>query len=197
MNPNRIPGYDFGSNTLAHSPISLSDLELLKTTLLFGDEDVRYLQISRDVLEDQAEAVVSMWHGFVGQHPHLLRYFTRVSDGQPDMGYIDAVRQRVIQWVQDTAEANYDQTWLDYQYEIAKRHHRTAKNQTDKVDAFPNISFRYLPAFVSPLLTTLRPFLAKKGHSVEDVERMYTAWLKAVLLHVVLWSMPYVKDGDF
>ena len=40
-------------------------------------------------------------------------------------------------------------------------------------------------------------YLAKKGHSAEDVDKMYGAWVKACLLQVTLWSHPYVKDGDF
>jgi len=26
---------------------------------------------------------------------------------------------------------------------------------------------------------------------------MYQAWVKAVLLQLILWSHPYVRDGDF
>jgi hypothetical protein len=26
---------------------------------------------------------------------------------------------------------------------------------------------------------------------------MHQAWVKAVLLQVILWSHPYVRDGDF
>jgi hypothetical protein len=44
---------------------------------------------------------------------------------------------------------------------------------------------------------TLRPFLAKKGHFAEEVEKMYDAWVKSCLLQVMLWSHPYVKDGDY
>ena len=28
-------------------------------------------------------------------------------------------------------------------------------------------------------------------------ETMHQAWVKAVLLQVILWSQPYVRDGDF
>ena len=33
--------------------------------------------------------------------------------------------------------------------------------------------------------------------SAEEVERMHQAWLKSVLIQVVLWSQPYVRDGEF
>ena len=57
--------------------------------------------------------------------------------------------------------------------------------------------FRDLFALVFPVTFTLRPFLAKKGHSAEEVEKMYAAWVKSCLLQVTLWSHPYVKEGDF
>ena len=48
-----------------------------------------------------------------------------------------------------------------------------------------------------PVTTTLKPFLANKGASAVDVEKMHAAWVKAVLLQTILWSHPYVKDGQF
>ncbi|RUR84185.1 hypothetical protein PCC6912_17790 [Chlorogloeopsis fritschii PCC 6912] len=47
------------------------------------------------------------------------------------------------------------------------------------------------------ITATIKPFLAKKGHSLDDVEKMYQAWFKSVVLQVTLWCYPYVKDGDF
>jgi hypothetical protein len=46
-------------------------------------------------------------------------------------------------------------------------------------------------------MTTLKPFLARKGHSAEEVDKMYQAWLKSVLLQVILWSQPYIQEGEF
>lgn len=107
------------------------------------------------------------------------------------------MRKRFGQWILDTAAANYDQAWLDYQFEIGRRHHRTAKNKTDGVRAVENVSYRFIPALIYPITFTLKPFLAKKGHSSEEVEKMYQAWLKSVIMQVILWSYPYVNPGDF
>ena len=60
------------------------------------------------------------------------------------------------------------------------RHHRAKKNQTDGVKSVPNIDYRYIVAFIYPITATMKPFLAKKGHSTADVEKMYQAWFKAV-----------------
>jgi hypothetical protein len=194
--PMSIPGYTHGG-PLPASPIPMKDFDLLKEAVLFGEEDTRYLRMSHDVLKDQTEAVLDVWYGFVASHPNLVYYFSKKSDGQPDGAYLAAVRQRFGQWILDTASANYDQRWLDYQAEIGRRHHRTGKNRTDGAASVDNISYRYLPAFIYPITATLKPFLAKKGHSPEDVERMHQAWIKSVILQVTLWSHPYVKDGDY
>jgi hypothetical protein len=50
---------------------------------------------------------------------------------------------------------------------------------------------------VVPITTTLKPFLAEGGATAEELEAMHQAWVKAVLLQVILWSYPYVRDGDF
>jgi len=193
----QIPGYTYGTAVVPRSPISLEEFELLKKTMLFTDEDVAALRQAHDVLADQVDAILDVWYGFVGTNPHLLHYFTRRSDGQPDATYLDRVRQRFGQWIRDLTAANYDQDWLDYQYEIGLRHHRSKKNQTDHVEAPEHIPLRYVLALTYPIYATIRPFLAKKGHSAEEVERMHQAWLKAVLLSVILWSQPYVREGDF
>ncbi|WP_049891153.1 protoglobin domain-containing protein [Methanohalobium evestigatum] len=92
---------------------------------------------------------------------------------------------------------HYYKDWLDYQYEIGLRHHRTKKNETDNVDSVPNINYKYLSAFIYPITSTIKPFLGKKGHNQEEVNKMYNAWFKAVVLTVTLWSYPYVMENDF
>lgn len=59
------------------------------------------------------------------------------------------------------------------------------------------VPFRHLFLLLFPVTYTLKPFLAKKGHSAEQVEAMHAAWVKSCLLQLTLWSHPYVKDGDF
>ncbi|MGH3042128.1 MAG: protoglobin domain-containing protein, partial [Gaiellaceae bacterium] len=130
-----IPGYTLGSDEVPQSPLQSEELELLKQSVLFGDDDVRFLRMARDVLADQVEDILDVWYGFVASNPHLVHYFTRRADGQPDEAYLARVRRRFGQWILDTTAAAYDQAWLDYADEIAKRHHRMGKNRTDGVDA--------------------------------------------------------------
>jgi hypothetical protein len=196
MNQADIPGYTYGTDAVARSPVSLQDLELLQATLLLGDDDLAALRRSGDLLAPQVEDILDVWYGFVGANPHLLAAFTG-PDGQPDQGYLAAVRRRFGRWILDTARADYDQAWLDYQHEIGLRHHRTGKNRTDGADAADHIPLRYVLALLVPITTTLKPFLAKAGAAPGEVEAMHAAWVKAVLLQVILWSHPYVRDGDF
>lgn len=190
-----IPGYTLGSTP--RSPVTLSEFELMKKSALFGDDDLRALRLSHDVVQDQVEAILDVWYGFVGSQPQLLDSFCSRSSGRPLDDYLGAVRKRFGQWILDTARAEYDQAWLDYQHEIGRRHHRTAKNRADGADSSPIVPFRDLFALIFPVSFTLRPFLARKGHSAEQVEQMHQAWLKSCLLQLTLWSHPYVKDGDF
>ena len=193
----RIPGYTYGSHALPRAPITLEELKLIQGSLLFGEEDVRYLRMSHDVLKDEVEAILDVWYGFVGSTPQLVKYFENTASGKPDGDYLAAVRKRFGQWILDTAAARYDEQWLAYQFEIGRRHHRVGKNRTDGAASVPIIHFRYLPALHFPITATLKPFLGKKGHSPEEVEKMQDAWRKAVLLQVILWSYPYVTSGDF
>jgi protoglobin len=191
-----IPGYTYGTGAVARSPVSLQELALLKATLLLGDEDLAALHRSGDILAPQVEEIMDVWYGFVGANPHLLAAFTG-PDGQPDQAYLAAVRHRFGRWILDTARADYDQAWLDYQHEIGLRHHRSGKNRTDGAHAADHIPFRYVLALLVPITTTLKPFLARQGAGDDEVQAMHQAWVKAVLLQVILWSHPYVRDGDF
>ena len=192
-----IPGYTFGTSAIARSPVTLGDFELMKKSILFDDEDVKYLRLSRGIVEDQVEAILDVWYGFVGSQPHLLASFTGRADGKPLGDYLGAVRKRFGQWILDTAAAEYDQRWLDYQHEIGLRHHRAKKNRTDGAASTAIVPFRDLFALIYPVTVTLRPFLASKGHAAEEVEKMYAAWLKSCLLQMTLWTYPYIKEGDF
>jgi hypothetical protein len=191
-----IPGYTYGTPAVARSPLTPADLDGLKKALLFTDEDVRYLRMSRGVLAGQVDAILDVWYGFVAATPELLAYFS-TKGGVPDAGYLAAVRRRFAVWVLDTAAAEYDQDWLDYQHEIGLRHHPAKKNRTDGADSVDLVHFRYLPALTVPVTTTLKPFLAKGGHPAEEVDKMHAAWVKAVLIQTILWSHPYVRDGQF
>lgn len=192
-----IPGYAYGAPTLKRSPVTLADFDKIKAATLFTDEDVRYLRMAGEIMVPQTEQILDVWYGFVGSHPFLAYYFGDTAKGGLNTEYLTKVRARFGRWIKDTTDANYDQAWLDYQYEIGLRHTSAGKNRTDKVKSVPLVSYRYMPAFIVPISATIEPFLDKSGKSPDEVRKMMAAWNKAVTLQVILWSQPYVKPGSF
>jgi hypothetical protein len=43
----------------------------------------------------------------------------------------------------------------------------------------------------------VREFLANGEYTNEEVDAMYHAWFKSVVLQVTLWSYPYVPEDDW
>jgi hypothetical protein len=190
-----IAGYGYGTREMARSPLTLEDLDLLKRTVMFTEEDEGYLRMAGDVLEGQADDILDLWYGFVGDN--LVYYFADAQTGEPNSEYLARVRERFSQWILDTCRRRYDQVWLDYHHEIALRHTSAKKNETDGAyDTPDHIPLRYIIAFVYPITATIKPFLAKGGHDPEEVDKMYNAWFKSVVMQVALWAYPYAKEGE-
>lgn len=195
MTTQAIPGYRYGDPSLPRAPYSETDLKPLLQTLLFTDDDIAALRHAGEILAPHIEELLDVWYGFVGSHDFLLQYFS-TPEG-PHSDYLARVRQRFGQWVLDTCRGEFDQRWLDYAYEIGRRHF-DKKNQTDSVEgAPPFIHFRYMIALVYPIYATVRLFLERGESDPAMIERMHQAWLKAVLLQAILWTYPWVKEGTW
>jgi hypothetical protein len=194
--PAEIAGYTYGEPEVPTSPITLEELDALKRTVGLTEEDERYLRLAGDVLTDQAAEMVDTWRAVIAGQPHLAG-FSAHPDGTPNKEYSAASHPRFARWVIDVCTRPYDQDWLDYQQEIALRHTRAKKNRTDGVESAEHIPLRYFLGFTPVILLTAKDFLTRKGHPPETVERMHAAWIKAVMLHVTLWTRPYVAAGDW
>jgi len=196
MVANDIPGYTYGSTTVARSPITVKELEQLKESAGFTNEDERWLRAAGDVLKGQAKQLVEKWRAVISAHPHLARYSLRL-DGQKDPHYSEASGMRFQQWVLDTCFRPYDQDWLNYQQEIALRHTTIKKNKTDNVQSVPSIHLRDIVAFTAVISDPdiIKPFLAAKGHPSPDIDKMYQAWRRSVQLQIALWTEPYSNSG--
>ncbi len=173
-----IAGYKYGE--VPASPVSVPELELLKKTLLWTEEDDRYLRMAAEVLRDPVNEILDLWYGYVGSHAHLVHYFTHRQTGEPIGAYLERVRARFGQWILDLCERPKDATWLAYQHEIGLRHSEK-KNQTDGVESVPFVHFRYMVAFIYPITATIRPFLAKKATPPKR-------WTKCTRLGSKPWS---------
>jgi hypothetical protein len=188
-----IPGYAFGSNDVPTSLISMQELNELKMSVGLTDEDERYLRLAGEVLEDQVKPIVEHWRsGIIASIPHLARH-SRSSEGKPLPDYLANSNKRFEQWILDTCLRPYDQTWLDYQQEIAVRHTSLKKNQVDGVQSTPHVPLRDIIAFIPVMNETIKPYLAAKGHSTTDVDKMHGAWCKSLQLQIALWSGFYTK----
>jgi hypothetical protein len=183
-----IPGYRYGAADASRSPISLQDLERLKTSAGFTEEDERYLQLAGKVLGDQTKQIVEHWRArIIAGIPNLARH-SRSPEGGPIPDYLAKSNLRFEQWILDTCLRPYDQAWIDYQHEIALRHTSAKKNQTDGVQSTPYVPLRDIIAFVAVMNETIRPYLAAKGNSGEEVEAMHLAWCKSLQLQLALWT---------
>ena len=188
-----IPGYAYGSEAISKSSISLQELEQMKTSVGFTTEDERFLNLAGEVLKDQVKQVVEHWRSkIIASIPHLARH-SRSPDGNPLPNYLAASNLRFQQWVLDTCLRPYDQTWLDYQQEIALRHTSLKKNQVDGVQSTPHVPLRDIIAFIPVMNETIKPYMAAKGHSPEDVAKMHLAWCKSLQLQISLWTGLYAR----
>jgi hypothetical protein len=188
-----IAGYDYGSGAVPRSSVSLEELEQLKITVGFAGEDERYLQLAGEVLGDQTKQVVEHWRsGIIASIPHLARH-SKDPEGNPLPQYLAKSNHRFEQWILDTCLRPYDQAWLDYQQEIALRHTSLKKNQVDGVQSTPHVPLRDVIAFIPVMNETIKPYLAAKGHSSEDVEKMHLAWCKSLQLQIALWTKLYAS----
>ncbi|MGA3401606.1 MAG: protoglobin domain-containing protein [Acetobacteraceae bacterium] len=189
-----IAGYDYGTSRAAGSPVTLDDLRALEASVGWTAADAAALRAAGPVLAPQAEAMVDSWRAAIGRQPQLVRWFFG-PDGVPDDRYRAAVKRRFVQWVTDACTRPHDQAWLDYQEEIGLRHTPAKKNRTDGTQTPNVVPLRYLVAFAGPVVLSVRRWLDGHGFSAAEIDSMCQAWTKAVLLHVALWSRPYVRDG--
>lgn len=187
----RTSGYAYGR--VERSPVSLDELRKLMDTAGLDDAAVRALREAGEILAPHAEAMVDSWRSVIGGQEHLAKWF-HGPDGKPDDTYKAAVKPRFVRWVADLCTRPFDQAWLDYQHEIGLRHTPAKKNQTDGAATPPVVPLRYLIAFAARVTDTARDQLKQAGVDGPRLERMHSAWTKAVILSVTLWSKPYTRE---
>jgi len=171
----------------------MGELEELKISAGFTEEDQWYLRLAGEVLRDQTEQIVDHWRtGIIASIPHLARH-SRTPEGNAIPQYLAASNLRFQQWILDTCLRPYDQDWLNYLQEIALRHTMLKKNQTDGVRSTPQVPLQDAIAFVAVMNETIKPYLAAKGNSADEVDKMHRAWCKSMQLQLALWVGPYTE----
>jgi Protoglobin len=189
----QIPGYDFGTPRSAASPLSDEDLHNLEHAVGWSDADRDILLKHAALFRLHAEEMVDSWRSVITAQPHLAHWFVR-PDGKSDDDYKARVKRRFVQWVIDVAVRPHDRDWLNYQEEIGLRHTPAKKNLTDAAHTPPLVPLRYLLGFV-PVVLPLRSFFRDSIQNDAELSRLEAAWIRAVLLHITLWSRPYTAPG--
>ncbi len=190
-----IPGYAFGSAGIPHARITLAELAALRLSVGLSSQDCQALSRAGDILAGQTHQIVQHWRaGIIASIPHLARH-SRSLDDQPLPDYLKRSNRRFEQWILDTCRRPYDQDWLNYQMEIARRHTPAKKNQTDGVQSTPFVPLRDIIGFVAVMNQTIKPYLGSTGASAADIEQMHQAWCKSLQLQIALWAKLYA-DPD-
>jgi hypothetical protein len=190
-----IPGYSYGLPEVPRSAVSVSDLAALKVSAGFTEEDEHYLRMAGELLADQTEQIVKHWRNqIIASIPNLARH-SRTPEGDAIPEYLNRSNQRFRQWILDTCLRRWDQDWIDYQQEIARRHTGSGKNRVDGVRSTPFVPLRDAIAFTGVMNETLKPYLGTKGQTANEVEKMHTAWCKAIQVQLALWIGPYAEGG--
>ena len=190
-----IPGYTYGSKNIQPASVSLRELEELKVTVGWTDEDTIYLRLAGEALGDQTRVIVDYWrNGIIAGIPNLARH-SQTPEGDRIPEYVARSGKRFEQWILDTCLRPYDQDWLDYQMEIARRHTSTMKNKVDGARSTLYVPLRDITAFIAVMNETVRPYLASEGHSTEIVDKMHLAWRKSLQLQTALWTKLYMDTS--
>jgi Protoglobin len=190
-----IPGYAYGSPDIEPSSVSTRDLEELKITVGWTDETPIYLRLAGNVLKDQTKQIVDHWRNrIIAGIPSLARH-SRTPEGDPIPNYAANSGKRFEQWILDTCLRPYDQDWLNYQQEIARRHTSAMKNIVDGVRSTPYVPLRDILAFIAVMNETIKPYLEAKGHSAHDVDKMHQAWRKSLQLQTAIWTKLYMDTA--
>ena len=98
--PERIHGYDYGTERAAASPLTPEDLERLKEVVWLTDEDQHALREAAEILADQADDIVSAYRARLGQLPWMAPYSNH-PDGTPNPEYGAASKPRFDRWIID------------------------------------------------------------------------------------------------
>jgi hypothetical protein len=194
--PEQIPGYTYGTDDAATSPLTLADLGRLQEVAWLTPDDQQALREAAGILAGQAGEMVTAWRARLGDLP-FMRAYSGHPDSTPNPDYGAATKPRFDRFIIDACTRPLDQDWLNYQHEIGLRHTRARKNLTDHADSLDHIPLRYLLAFTAVVITTARDYLAATGAPPGQVDRMHAAFTKSVLLHVTVWTRAYAGIADW
>ena len=74
--------------------------------------------------------------------------------------------------------------------------HRRKRILLTKFKSTPYVPFRDIMAFVAVMNSTIKHYLAAKGHTADVVDKMHEAWCKSIQLQMSLWIGPYTNERN-
>lgn len=170
------------------------EVDLLWRIGLFSSDDERALRKLWRLLKGQTDDYLDMVLGMVAAYPALagaLATVCRESLGESVDGSA-TVRRLFQQWLSETCLAPREPSWLERLY---TRYSGFPPERLAQAISAEWPGFRYLVALSFPLVAAACALLAGCGVASQDIERMQSALLKAILLQVTLLSKLYVRKG--
>ena len=167
------------------------EIDLLGRVGLFSPDDARSLRKVWRVLQDRTDDYLDMVLGMVAAYPALATALTVLRDESQE-GWTDGsatARHLFRRWLFETCFSPHEPPWLKQLYAEAP----PERAERSLLTRLPG--FRYLIALSFPLVATARTLLVASGLASQEIERMQSALLKAILLQVALLSKLYVKEG--
>ncbi|HHW77231.1 MAG TPA: hypothetical protein GX399_09445 [Xanthomonadaceae bacterium] len=186
----QLPGEDGVAVTTPPWFPNSEEVELLGRVGLFSPDDARALRKIWRALKGQTDDYLEMVLGMVAAHPTLATALTVPRGDSPDesMGGSATTRHLFRRWLFETCLFPLEPPWLRQLYAELP----PGRSVQSFLALLPG--FRYLIALSFPLVTTARSLLVANGFAPQDIERMQSALLKAILLQVTLLSKLYVRD---
>ncbi|MFO1423315.1 MAG: protoglobin domain-containing protein [Candidatus Competibacteraceae bacterium] len=190
-NPAQLVGEDAVTSVVAPSDFpAAEEVELLWRIGLFTSDDERVLRKLWRILKGQTDDYLDMVLGMVAAYPTLAAACQESLGSSVDGSAV--VRPLFREWLFETCLTPREPSWLKRLYSLCSDPSSERPMQT-LLAKLPG--FRYLIALSFPLVATLRSLLVGVGLAHQDIERMQSALLKAILLQVALLSKFYVKEG--
>lgn len=191
--PTPLPGeHEVAAAAPAGFP-DAGEIDLLGRVGLFSPDDARALRKIWRVLKGQTDDYLDMVLGMVAAYPALAAALTVLRDESPEdaTGGSATARHLFRRWLFETCFSPHEPPWLKQLYAEPP----SERAEQSFLTRLPG--FRYLIALSFPLVAAARALLVAGGLATQEVERMQTALLKAILLQVALLSKLYVREGSW
>lgn len=167
------------------------EVELLGRIGLFSSDDARALRKLWRLFQNQTDDYLDLVLGMVAAYPALAAALALVAGDRSENSTENstALRKLFRRWLYETCLSPQKPEWLLELYAELP----PGPSMPELLTRLPD--FRYLIALSFPLLATANTLLIGNRVTAQDSERMQSAFLKSILLQVILLSKLYVKEG--